>query len=120
MIGCLSIVLLLSGCQSSAEAQPSADAKNTEQTVQVSKEDLAELISILDNGDFAINGKDTRVKAQGEKGADGKDGADGLQEIIDVIGKNGTDGAQGEQGEQGAQSEQGEQGAQGKQGEQGA
>jgi hypothetical protein len=119
LIGCLSTVLFLSGCQSSAEAQPSADAQNTEQTVQVSKEDLAKLISILDNGDFAINGKDTGVKAQGEKGEDGKDGADGLQEIIDVIGQNCADGAQGVQGEQGAQGEQGIQGTQGEQGAQG-
>jgi hypothetical protein len=120
---CLSAVLLLSGCQSKEKTQSSTASKSSEKTSSnVDADDLAKLITILDNGDFAINGKDTGVKAQGEKGEDGKDGTngtDGLQGIIGRIGQKGNTGAKGDQGDTGTQGAKGETGDKGEQGEQG-
>lgn len=113
VLGCLSAMLLLNGCQSGEKSQQNETVQAPSQSYEVNAEDLARLITILENGNFAINGEDTGVKAQGPQGENGKDGVNGLQGIMGMIGHKGETGAQGPQGVQGPQGPQGVQGAQG-------
>ena len=77
------------------------------------------VLSIGPNGNWFIDGEDTGVKAQGDKGDQGEQGIQGEKGDKGDQGEQGIQGEKGDKGDQGEQGIQGEKGDKGDQGEQG-
>ena len=93
--------------------------------VKNGKDGHTPIITIGENGNWFIDGKDTGIMAegttgdQGEQGIQGEKGDKGEQGEQGIQGEKGDKGDQGEQGIQGEKGDKGDQGEQGIQGEKG-